>query len=328
MTTESRVMALARIRNAILERKRFLLSSHARPDGDSIGSQLALASALRSLGKSVTLVNRDPAPSQLHSLPGVNAIQIGESVQGNFDAAIILECGDLSRTGVSGLDRFHVINIDHHPGNAMYGAINWFEEHAAACGEMIFDLIEALGVPLTPEIATHVYVAILTDTGGFHYSHISPRTFDICRLTTEAGANPERIARMVYDSNTLGRLRLMGAVLARLELEADGRVALVLLSQQMLTDTGGTLEDTDGLINLALTVKEIEAVAFFKEAEPQVFRVSMRSKGDVDIGRVAKQFGGGGHKNAAGCTLQGPYEVVRPMILEQMRQALELAATK
>lgn len=322
---ESRASVLAKIRTAILGGQRFLISSHARPDGDSIGSQLAMAFALKSLGKSVRIVNRDPAPPPIQAFPGVGAIEVAEAVEGDFDAAIVMECGHPSRTGVSGLERYEIINIDHHPGNTMFGAINWFDEGAAACGEMVFDVIEALGVPLTPEIATHIYVAILTDTGGFHYSHISPRTFEICRRTTEAGANPQEVARLVYDSSTLGRLRLMGALLSRLELEADGRLALVQISQQMLQDTGGSLEDSEGLINLALTVKEIEAVAFFKQAEADGYRVSIRSKGEVDVGAVATHFGGGGHRNAAGCTLQGRYEDIRALVLERMRRVLKAA---
>ena len=222
-----------------------------------------------------------------------------------------MECGDLSRTGVEGFDKYFIINIDHHPGNKSYGAINWFDAGAAACSEMVFDVIEALGVTLTPEIATHIYIAILTDTGGFHFSHITPRTFEICRRCTEAGAQPEAIARAVYDSSTMGRLRLMGAVLHNLEFEADGRAALAALTLQLLQETGATHEDSDGLINIPLTVKDIQAVAFFKEIAPDSFRISLRSKGDVDVNRVANAFGGGGHKNAAGCTMNGPYAEVR-----------------
>ena len=169
---------------------------------------------------------------------------------------------------------------------------------------MVFDVIDALGVALTPEIATHIYIAILTDTGGFHFSHISPRTFEICRRCTEAGAKPEAIARAIYDSSTMGRLRLMGAVLHEPRVRGDGRAALATLTLDMLARTGATHEDSDGLINMPLTVKEIQAVAFFKEIEPDSFRISLRSKGDVDVEPRRKRFGGGGHKNAAGCTHQ------------------------
>ena len=168
---------LTEIRDAILQRQRFVVTSHARPDGDAIGSQLAMAYALRALGKTVRLVDKDPVPPQFQSFPGIADIEVTSEVAGDFDAAIVMECGDLSRTGLDGLGKFFVINIDHHPGNAMFGAINWFDETAAACGEMVFDVVDALGVRLTPEIATHIYIALMTDTFGFNFGHISARTF-------------------------------------------------------------------------------------------------------------------------------------------------------
>jgi phosphoesterase RecJ-like protein len=310
------------IADAIRSRRRFVISSHSRPDGDSIGSQLAMAYALRALGKDVAIFNADPAPAPLMAFPGVPSITIADRVEGDFDAAIIMECGDLARTGVKGLDRFFVINIDHHPGNSAYGRINWFDARAAACGEMVFDLIRALGVPLTVEIATHIYLAILTDTGSFHYSNITPRTFDICREAIEAGVDPVLVARNVYDSNNMGRLKLFGAVLSAMQIDPTGRIAIVYLDHEMARAAGGTYEDTEGLINLPLTVKEIHAVVFFKQLEGDQYRVSMRSKGDIDIGAVAKEFGGGGHKNAAGCTVSGPIEALQRTFLDKMEQAI------
>ena len=313
---------LIAIRDAILQRQRFVITSHARPDGDAIGSQLAMAFALRQLGKSASLVDQDPPPPQFQTFPGVRDIEVSPTVHGQFDAAIVMECGDLSRTGVDGFDKYFIVNIDHHPGNKMFGALNWFDERASACGEMVFDLIDALGVTLTPEIATHIYLAILTDTGGFHFSHITPRTFEICRRCTEAGAQPEAIARAVYDSSTMGRLRLMGAVLHQLEFEAGGRAAFANLSLSLLEETGATPDDSDGLINIPLSVKEIQAVVFFKEIAPGSYRISLRSKGDVDVNSVAGKFGGGGHKNAAGCSLAGPYSEVRGKLTEELRRVL------
>ena len=320
MTTKDN--KLAEIRDAILQRQRFVITSHARPDGDAIGSQLAMAYALRALGKSVRMVDSDPAPLQFQPFPGVGDIEIMKEFNGECDAVLVMECGDLSRTGMKGFEKYFIINIDHHVGNTMYGAINWFDEGAAACGEMVFDVIEALGVRLTAEMATHVYIAIMTDTGGFHFGHITPHTFEICRRCAEAGAEPAAIARTVYDSSTLGRLRLMGAVLHSLELEAAGRTALVHMSLKMLADCGATQEDSDGLINLPLTVKEIVAVAFFKEISPDSYRISLRSKGDVDVNRVAAVFGGGGHKNAAGCSLNGRYDDLRKKVLEELCRSL------
>ena len=315
---------IPQIVDAIRSRRRFVLSSHSRPDGDSIGSQLAMAYALRAIGKTVTVVNADAAPPPLMAFPGVPAITIADHVEGEYDAAIVMECGDLARTGVKGLDRFFVINIDHHPGNTGYGQIQWFDPRAAACGEMVFDLVKALGVPLTLEIATHIYLAILTDTGSFHYSNITPRTFEMCRETIEAGVDPVLVARNVYDSNNMGRLKLFGSVLSAMQIDQSGRIAIVYLDHDMAREAGGTYEDTEGLINLPLTVKEIEAVVFFKQIEGEVYRVSMRSKGEIDIGAVAKEFGGGGHKNAAGCTATGGIDTLQKLFVEKIEGAIGL----
>jgi phosphoesterase RecJ-like protein len=314
---------LQRVVEAVRARKRFVVSSHARPDGDSIGSQLAFAYAAQHLGKDVVIVNRDPAAPPLMAFPGVPSIQITDAVSGDFDAAVIMECGDLGRPGVAGLDRYFVINIDHHQGNTGYGAINWFDPAAAACGEMVFDLVTGLGVPLTREIATHVYLAILTDTGSFHYSSISPRTFDVCRQTLEAGVDPVEVARNVYDSNNMGRLKLFGSVLSSMQIDPSGRIAIVYLDHDMARAAGGTYEDTEGLINLPLTVKEIQSVVFFKQNEGEQYRVSMRSKGDIDVAAVAREFGGGGHKNAAGCTVTGPIDALQKTFVEKIEQAID-----
>jgi phosphoesterase RecJ-like protein len=314
---------LQQIVDAVRARRRFVISSHARPDGDSIGSQLAMAYALREMGREVAVVNADPAPPPLMAFPGVPDIRIAPGAEGEFDAAIIMECGDLQRTGVTGLERFFVVNIDHHPGNTGYGQINWFDPGAAACGEMVFDLVRALDVPLTRTIATHIYLAILTDTGSFHYSSISPRTFDICRECLEAGVDPVLVARNVYDSNNMGRLKLFGAVLGAMQIDQTGRIAIVYVDHEMARAAGGTYEDTEGLINLPLTVKEIEAVVFFKQEKGDRYRVSLRSKGNVDIGVIAKEYGGGGHKNAAGCAVSGPIEELQKALVGKIEGAID-----
>jgi phosphoesterase RecJ-like protein len=315
----------ARIAEEIRRRHRFVLVSHARPDGDAIGSCLAMAFALTALGKEVRVVSKDAPPPPMMVFPGVPGIEVTDRVDDPGDAVIVMECGDLKRTGVEGLDAGFVINIDHHPGNAMYGALNWFDLSAAACGEMVFELIETLGVPLTFEIATHVYVAILTDTGSFHYSNITPRTFDLCRRCMEAGVSPPAVARSIFDSNNLGRLKLFGAVLSGMQLDASGRIAFVWVDQQLARDCGGTYEDTEGIINLPLTVKDILAVVFFKETGANDWRVSMRSKGEIDINAVAKQFGGGGHKNASGCSATGTLPELRALFQRKVTEAITKA---
>jgi phosphoesterase RecJ-like protein len=314
---------IQQVTSALRERRRFVISSHSRPDGDSIGSQLAMAFGLRALGKDVTVVNLDPAAHQFMAFPGVRDIRIAPTVEGDFDAAIIMECSDYARTGVRGLDRYFTVNIDHHPGNTGYGQINWFDPSAAACAEMVFDVVQALGVPLSVEIATHVYIAILTDTGSFHFSNLSPRTFEICRQLLEAGVDPVRIARQVYDSSSLGRLKLCGAIMTGLQVDPTGKIAVLYVDRAMAKATGASYEDTEGVINQPLTVKELQAVVFFKQTEGDEYRVSLRSKGDVDIGAVAKEFGGGGHKNAAGCTVTGRIDELRNTVVSKVARAID-----
>jgi phosphoesterase RecJ-like protein len=313
-----------RISHELHTRQRILLSSHARPDGDSIGSQLALAYALRALGKTVHVVNRDPAPTQFQTLPGVDEIEIAERIDGAYDAAVILECSQLVRTGVEGLERYFVINIDHHPANTRYGVLNWLDESAAACTEMVFDLVSALGVPLSREIATHVYVGILTDTGTFHHSHVSARTFDICRQVAAAGVDPIEVCQLVYHNSSIGKLKLTGALLDTMQMAGDGRLAVLFVDDALLRETGCAPDDLEGLINLPLNAREVRAVLFFKIIDG-VARVSMRSKGAVDVRSIAAEFGGGGHVNAAGFTVNGSLDPIRDRLVTRVIQAIDTA---
>jgi bifunctional oligoribonuclease and PAP phosphatase NrnA len=307
----------------IKQGQRFVIASHQRPDGDAIGSSMAMALALRALGKEAIVVTDAIPPVFLQPFPEVESIRITPQITEAFDAALIMECSELSRTGVSGLDLSPVMNIDHHPGNKSYGAINWVDESAAACGELVFSLIEAIGAPLSKDVATHVYLAILTDTGSFHFSHLTPRTYEIARRSVEAGADPQWIARTHYDSNSLARVRIFGAVMNGMVIVDEGRVALLSITREKMSDLGGTNDDLEGLINFPLTVKDIEAVAFFKEVGDDDWRVSLRSKGNVDTGAIARTHGGGGHTNAAGCSAKGPLDMVQHQFAESLSAAVK-----
>ena len=308
------------VADAIRTRQTFLLTSHARPDGDSIGSQLAMAFALDALGKQVRIVNADPAPSAYEGFPGLDRIEILPAVDGDYDALIVMECGDLTRPGVEGLEGRFTINIDHHIGNTGYGDVNWFEERAAACTEMVFSLVEALGVAMTPEIALHVYLGVVTDTGSFRHGSMSARTFEIARRCVDAGVDPAATARQVFDSNSVGKLRLMGSLLDGMEREAGGRVAVLRMSQRLLDAAGATLDDTEGLINMPLTAQHVQAVILFKTDDGG--RVSLRSKGDIDVRSVAVKYGGGGHKNAAGLTLDPDGPDAERQVIEEVVTAV------
>ena len=307
---------------AIQARQSFILTSHARPDGDAVGSQVALALALEAMGKSVRLVDHDPAPVPYRVFSGADRIEVMDRLSGAADAVIVLECSDLSRPEVEGLDRSFVINIDHHPGNTMFGAVNWFDESAAACGEMVADLIDALGVAWTADMATHLYLAIATDTGGFRHGHITARTFEACRRIALTGVEPAALSRQIFDSYSVGRVKLTGRLLSAMELYHDQRVAVLYFDDALLAECEATVDDTEGLVNLPLGAREIVAVALFKRQSADTLRVSLRSKGDVDVRRVAQLWGGGGHHNASGCTVTGAYEEVKKALVGALKMEL------
>jgi bifunctional oligoribonuclease and PAP phosphatase NrnA len=319
------------VASAIAARRSFILTSHARPDGDAIGSQLALAFALDRLGKTVRLVDRDPVPLAYRPFPGTSRVEIAARAEGDADAVIVLECSDLSRPDVAGLDRYFVINVDHHLGNGMYGDINWFDASAAACGEMVADIIDALDVAWTPEIAAHLYLALATDTGSFRYGPLSARTFEICRRIVETGVDPAALSRQIFDSFSIGRVKLMGAMLGAMTLHHGHRLAVLSFDDALLEATGAAVDDTEGLVNLPLGAREVLSAVLIKfysgdsvpGSQPgRTARVSLRSKGDVDVRAIATRFGGGGHKNAAGCTMQGTVEEIRARLVDAVGEQL------
>jgi phosphoesterase RecJ-like protein len=315
----------AAVAAAIRERTSFLLTSHARPDGDAIGSSLALAIALERLGKRTRVVLHDPVPAPYAGFPCVERIEYANDVTTPADAAILLECSDVTRPEVGGLAERFLINVDHHVGNAMYGAVNWFDAGAAACGEMVADIIDALGVTWTREIATHLYLAISTDTGSFRYGPISARTFDVCRRIADTGVDTAALSRQIFDSFSVGRVRVTGAMLDRMELFHGNRLALLSFDDELLERCQATIDDTEGLVNLPLGAREIVAVALLKRQKPGVFRVSLRSKGAVNVRDVVTNWGGGGHVNAAGCTVAGTFEEVRDAMVSAMSTAIDRA---
>jgi phosphoesterase RecJ-like protein len=316
------VSSAAAVAAAIRERQSFILTSHARPDGDAVGSQLAMAFALDRLGKTVRLVDRDPVPAPYVPFPGTDRIEVTASVDAPADAVIVMECSDLARPDVAGLDRYYVINVDHHLGNKMYGDVNWFDESAAACGEMVADIVDALGVPWTIEVASHLYLAIATDTGGFRYGPMTARTFDICRRIAEAGVNAGALSRQIFDSFSVGRVKLTGALLNGMTLHHGNRLAILAFDDALLTACGAVPDDTEGLVNMPLAAREVQSSALIKQQSDGTSRVSLRSKGAVDVRAVVLRWGGGGHRNAAGCTMNGSLEDIRTQLVDAIGDQL------
>jgi phosphoesterase RecJ-like protein len=314
--------SVAEVAAALRSRTSFILTSHARPDGDAIGSQLALAFALDQLGKQVRLVDRDPVPQPYADFPGVGRIEIVPAAEGAADAVVFLECSDPTRPDVAGFDRYEQINIDHHMGNTLYGRVNWFDPTAAACGEMVADLIDALGVPWTRPIAEHLYLAIATDTGGFRHGPVSARTFEACRRIAETGIDPSDLSRRIFSSFGIGRVKLTGAMLGAMQLFHRDRLAVLFFDDALLAACGASVDDTEGLVNIPLMAREVEAVALFKQQGSDMCRVSLRSKGDVDVRSVALQWDGGGHKHAAGLTVHSDRLSAQQAVIAAIGRAL------
>jgi phosphoesterase RecJ-like protein len=316
---------LSQVVELIESKRRFAITSHVRPDGDSLGSSLGLYWLLQALEKDAEVIMRDPVPHSYQQLPGANDVRVTPSVDRPYDAVFVIECSDITRPGLIDLEKQFVVNIDHHSTTALFGAINWIDSTASAVGEMIYNLCKATGVRVTKEMAECVYTALITDTGSFHYSNTTERTFKVASELVRTGVKPAKTAECVFASYPWSRIQLMGAVLSTAKRDASGRVACMRQTLEMQKSAAASDEDADGFVNYPLTVGEVEAVALLKECAPGVYRTSLRSKGDVNVARVAEMFGGGGHRNAAGCTLKGTWEEAEQKIVGLLRDAVERA---
>lgn len=316
---------LSQVVEVIESKRKFAITSHVRPDGDSLGSSLGLYWLLRALDKDVDVIMRDPVPHSYQQLPGANLVRVTQAVDQPYQAVFVIECSDITRPGLLDLEKQFVVNIDHHSTTALFGTVNWIDSTASAVGEMIYNLCKATGVRVTKEIAECVYTALITDTGSFHYSNTTERTFKVASELVRTGIKPAKTAQAVFASYPWSRIQLLGEVLSTAKRDETGRVACMRQSLEMQERSGASDEDTDGFVNYPLTVGEVDAVALLKECQPGVYRASLRSKGDVNVARVAERFGGGGHRNAAGCTLTGPWEEVEKEIVTLLQDAVERA---
>ena len=300
--------------------KRFLVCSHSRPDGDAVGSMLAVGMLLEQMGKRADLVSADRIPAIYRGLPGAGAIRSALRVHGPYDAVILLECDGLDRTRLRGLEAFFLINIDHHVSGSAFAQLNWIDCQVASVGEMVYRLALAAGATVTPEMAACLYTTVLTDTGGFCYGATRASTFALARDLVLAGADPVRIAQDVYFSTSTSRILLLGAALSNLKRE--GRVAWLWVTHQDMVRTCATEEDCEGIVNYAVCISGVEVAVFLRELPERRIRLSLRGKGKVNVAAIAERLGGGGHENASGCTLEGPLPRALEEIFAELRQSV------
>ncbi len=309
---------LDEVLNQIGRRQKFILTSHARPDGDAVGSTLACAQILRSMGKQASVVLSDGVPGTYTPLPFSDSVLLTTEEAPEAEAVIILECDSVARTRLTGLERHYLINIDHHATARPFADVNWIDPNACATAEMIFRLAREAGVKISPDVATCLYTAVLTDTGSFCFQGTNERTFALAQELVRCGADPVRIAQNVYFSTHISKMRLLGAALS--SLHRDGTLVWMHVDRATLERCEASDEDCEGLVNYALAIQGIEVALFFREEPGGRFRVSLRSKGAVNVAAVAAAFGGGGHECASGCGIDGPLSAATERLIAQLHR--------
>lgn len=301
--------------------EQFLVCSHSRPDGDAVGSMLAMGMLLRQMGKRVDLLTADRIPAIYRMLPGADDVRTVLRVHGHYDAVILLECDSTERTRLRGLELFFLINIDHHLTAREFAQLNWIDREAVSVGELVHRLVKGAGATVTPEMATCLYTTVLTDTGGFSYGSIRASTFALAHELVAAGADPVRIAQDVFFSTATSKMLVLGKALSNLKRE--GRLAWLWVTHLEMVRSCASEEDCEGIANYALSIAGVEAAVFLRELPEGRIRLSLRGKGVVNVAAIATRLGGGGHESAAGCMLDGPLSCALEQILAELR--LELA---
>jgi phosphoesterase RecJ-like protein len=307
------------ISQKIHESQRIAITSHLRPDGDSICTALALYFMGKSLGKDVAIINKDNTPVPFNNFPDIENITIGQIPPSDYDIVILLECANVSRSGQIYLDDTFKINIDHHHSNDYYGDIDWVDPDAPAVACLAYTLGEKLSIEFTPKISNHLYCAIVSDTGSFQFSNTKAQSFEVSYKLIKHGANPVKISEMLFKNNSPEKIKLLGQVLSTLTMNGKGNIAIITMFKKNLEDLNLREIDTEDITTLARSIKDVEMVLFFKEMEKDTYRVSLRSKGNANSAMVAEHFGGGGHMHAAGFTASGNYE----QLLRDIPQTVE-----
>lgn len=316
------------IAERLRQHQSFLVLTHYRPDGDAIGSQLAVAILLKNLGKQVTVWNDDPVPSKFRFLPHSDIVTRPPDAPKDFDVVIAVDISTWQRAGTAAQrigQRKAFINIDHHVSNENFAEINWVVPQAPATGQIIFDLIKRGGFALTLDIATCLYAAIATDTGNFTYTNTSAASLRAAADLVETGINVGDLCRHIYESYPYARVQLLQMALANLTLADHNRIAYYWLTNDMFQQSGAKREDTEGLIDYARSIQGVLVAVLFEELpEPGKFRMSLRSKHPkVDVNSIARHFGGGGHREAAGARIAGLPQEIETKVVTAISAAIK-----
>ncbi|MGB9919474.1 MAG: DHH family phosphoesterase [Moorellales bacterium] len=317
---------LAAVAKILQECQEVLLATHQVADGDCLGSMLALYLALNGEHRRVWPVHPEPVPETYRFLIGWPAIALPQNLDRLPSVAVVLDCTDLARVG-SELEPLlarvpTLINLDHHAGNRYFGHLNYVRPEAAATAELVYDLLELMGIALSPEVALSLYTGLVTDTGCFQYENTSPRSHLIAARLLQAGVSPPEVHRKLWEEKPLPALRLLAKALPTLAFAADGRIAWVTVTREMMEEVQAGPEHCEGLIEYPRSLAGVEVAILFRETGPGEVKVGFRSKQVVDVNRLAARFGGGGHRRAAGCRLHLPLEQAVPLVVNAAAEAV------
>ncbi|HPH54508.1 MAG TPA: bifunctional oligoribonuclease/PAP phosphatase NrnA [Smithella sp.] len=308
---------------AIHEGQNFLITAHVRLDGDALGSELAVYLMLKELGKKAVVYNKDRTPERYQFLPATHNISHTLTNIEQYDTCIVLDCSDLSRVGDEAENIRKIktlINIDHHVSNNGFCALKMLDAKASSTGELVFRLMQDMRFKMSRDICTNLYAAIITDTGSFRYSSTTKETFMAAGVLVGEGASPQRIAENIYESDSPARLKLMARALSTLSLDLESKVGSMVVTQKDLLETGAAWEHTEGFVDIPRTVKGIEVSVLYTQRGEKNFKLSLRSKAKVDVEKVAKRFGGGGHIHASSCWMDGDIETIKSQIIQAVRE--------
>ncbi|NOY68978.1 MAG: bifunctional oligoribonuclease/PAP phosphatase NrnA [Deltaproteobacteria bacterium] len=320
-------MSRKQIINQLKKSRRVLLCSHIHPDGDAIGSLIGMGLALKEMGKDIWIYNESPVPAIYHFLPSIHRIKHHPGEIGTYDTVVVMDCSDLHRIGdaAGAVNRIPIIiNIDHHITNTRFGSFQLIDPDASASAEIVFRLIKAMKIKITPAIAYAIYTGIMTDTGSFRFANTNPEAFDICHEMVRLGADPHKVAHHVYETISLSRIKLLTMLFDTIELTKNSNMSIMTLTQNMLRETGTRIQDVNGLINYAKAIENVKVAALLYERAKEKsrlideshFHISLRSDGSVDVAKIAASFGGGGHTRAAGFDIQGSLPALKKELYE------------
>lgn len=317
---------LNKIIDTIKEAKSVCILPHISVDGDGLGSSLALGLALKKLSKTVKVILEEEVPGIYGFLPGMEIVSTDTEGHGIYDLAIALDTGDMKRLGKRSAvfeNAKITANVDHHQTNTGFAVYNYVNTGSAAAGEIVYQMINMLGLDTDTDMAVCLYVAIATDTGGFRFSNTTSVTYEIAGSLVSKGINVAEISQRVFDTTSLEKVKLMEKAIGSLELHENGKAAFITITDDMLKSVGAGEEDSDGLVNIGRNIKGVEVAAMFRQRDNGEVKVNLRSNTYVDVAAIANRYSGGGHKKAAGCIIREDVREVKRLLLQNIKEALQ-----